>query len=290
MSSEIVFMEEGGFWNDLQGISSVDDHALFGRFEQDFVDDLLFSFPFHDQYEDHQKPPDFYKSNPNNILVSSSSIPIPNDFKLIPKLELEEAVSPQSDRTNTPPIVQSKRRNNRHKMVVQQVTAEGLSSDKWAWRKYGQKPIKGSPYPRSYYRCSSSKGCMARKQVERNPEDPKFYIITYTAEHSHTHPTRRSSLAGSTRNSKSSKLVLDDHPPAVITTAVPPSIEEEEDEESIIIRRVKEEMLVEDHFDDIDHQKIFHDILPASSSSDRVNDELLFPSLEDMERLFLDQL
>lgn len=22
-------------------------------------------------------------------------------------------------------------------------------SDSWAWRKYGQKPIKGSPYPRS---------------------------------------------------------------------------------------------------------------------------------------------
>ncbi|RWR89201.1 DNA-binding WRKY [Cinnamomum micranthum f. kanehirae] len=51
-------------------------------------------------------------------------------------------------------------------------------SDSWAWRKYGQKPIKGSPYPRGYYRCSSSKGCPARKQVERSRADPTMLVIT----------------------------------------------------------------------------------------------------------------
>ncbi|KAK4415897.1 WRKY transcription factor 22 [Sesamum alatum] len=65
--------------------------------------------------------------------------------------------------------------------------------------KYGQKPIKGSPYPRGYYRCSTSKGCMARKQVERNRSDPGMFIVTYTAEHNHPMPTHRNSLAGSTR-------------------------------------------------------------------------------------------
>ncbi|PWA91581.1 WRKY22 [Artemisia annua] len=83
---------------------------------------------------------------------------------------------------------------------VCQVPAEGLSSDVWSWRKYGQKPIKGSPYPRGYYRCSTSKGCLARKQVERNRSDPDMFIVTYTGEHSHPIPTHRNSLAGSTRN------------------------------------------------------------------------------------------
>ncbi|KAM6548756.1 hypothetical protein CsatB_020432 [Cannabis sativa] len=63
-------------------------------------------------------------------------------------------------------------------------------SDSWAWRKYGQKPIKGSPYPRGYYRCSSSKGCPARKQVERSRVDPTKLIITYACDHNHPIPTK----------------------------------------------------------------------------------------------------
>ncbi|XP_050368134.1 probable WRKY transcription factor 65 isoform X2 [Argentina anserina] len=64
-------------------------------------------------------------------------------------------------------------------------------SDSWAWRKYGQKPIKGSPYPRGYYRCSSSKGCPARKQVERSRADPTMLMITYSSEHNHPWPASR---------------------------------------------------------------------------------------------------
>ncbi|KAJ3678736.1 hypothetical protein LUZ60_002539 [Juncus effusus] len=77
---------------------------------------------------------------------------------------------------------------------------EVVPSDLWAWRKYGQKPIKGSPYPRGYYRCSSSKGCLARKQVERSRTDPNMLVITYTSEHNHPWPTQRNALAGSTRS------------------------------------------------------------------------------------------
>ncbi|CAD6335154.1 unnamed protein product [Miscanthus lutarioriparius] len=76
---------------------------------------------------------------------------------------------------------------------------EVIPSDLWAWRKYGQKPIKGSPYPRGYYKCSSSKGCMARKQVERSRSDPNMLVITYTSEHNHPWPMQRNVLAGYSR-------------------------------------------------------------------------------------------
>ncbi|CAK9152631.1 unnamed protein product [Ilex paraguariensis] len=64
-------------------------------------------------------------------------------------------------------------------------------ADSWAWRKYGQKPIKGSPYPRGYYRCSSSKGCPARKQVERSHVDPTMLVVTYSCEHNHPWPAAK---------------------------------------------------------------------------------------------------
>lgn len=105
-----------------------------------------------------------------------------------------------------------KRRKNQAKKVVcipapaaanSRQTGEVVPSDLWAWRKYGQKPIKGSPYPRGYYRCSSSKGCSARKQVERSRTDPNMLVITYTSEHNHPWPTQRNALAGSTRSQPS---------------------------------------------------------------------------------------
>lgn len=38
---------------------------------------------------------------------------------------------------------------------------------------------------RGYYKCSSIRGCPARKHVERSMEDSTMLIVTYEGEHNH---------------------------------------------------------------------------------------------------------
>ncbi|XP_047057944.1 WRKY transcription factor 23-like [Lolium rigidum] len=66
--------------------------------------------------------------------------------------------------------------------------------DGYRWRKYGQKAVKNSPYPRSYYRCTTQK-CVVKKRVERSFQDPAVVITTYEGKHTHPIP---SALRGST--------------------------------------------------------------------------------------------
>ncbi|XP_075497804.1 putative WRKY transcription factor 49 [Primulina tabacum] len=59
-----------------------------------------------------------------------------------------------------------------------------MADDGYKWRKYGQKSIKNSPNPRSYYRCTNPR-CSVKKQVERSIDEPDTHIITYEGLHLH---------------------------------------------------------------------------------------------------------
>ncbi|XWS41447.1 hypothetical protein CRYUN_Cryun17cG0082700 [Craigia yunnanensis] len=57
--------------------------------------------------------------------------------------------------------------------------------DGYKWRKYGQKVVKNTQHPRSYYRCTQD-NCRVKKRVERLEEDPRMVITTYEGRHVHS--------------------------------------------------------------------------------------------------------
>nr|QFU81033.1 WRKY2 [Populus alba var. pyramidalis] len=70
------------------------------------------------------------------------------------------------------------------------------SEDGYNWRKYGQKQVKGSEYPRSYYKCTHP-NCSVKKKVERSHEGHITEII-YKGAHNHPKPPlNRRSATGS---------------------------------------------------------------------------------------------
>ncbi|ESR45202.1 WRKY transcription factor WRKY24 [Citrus sinensis] len=74
------------------------------------------------------------------------------------------------------------------------------SDDGYNWRKYGQKQVKGSENPRSYYKCTFP-SCPTKKKVERSL-DGQITEIVYKGSHNHPKPqsTRRSSSSSVNSN------------------------------------------------------------------------------------------
>ncbi|KAG6398128.1 hypothetical protein SASPL_139580 [Salvia splendens] len=177
-------------------------------------------------------------------------------------------------------------------------SGEIVPSDLWAWRKYGQKPIKGSPYPR----CSSSKGCLARKQVERSRTDPNMLVITYTSEHNHPWPTQRNALAGSTRSqpskaaaaAKTSPKPKDEQKETSTEAAAPSStnsaaVKEEVDQEFDNNNNNNQTMAAaeeEAEFDDGFSQQSYKPALPEFNQ----NEDSFFAGLGEIEGDSLDLL
>ncbi|KAJ3670780.1 hypothetical protein LUZ60_008206 [Juncus effusus] len=143
---------------------------------------------------------------PNSSMSSSSSEAVAGDdcskIDCAVKQEGDEEVKredcPQVEEGDKAKKV-NKPRNKGEKRQKQQRFAFMTKSevdhleDGYRWRKYGQKAVKNSPYPRSYYRCTTQK-CPVKKRVERSYQDPTMVITTYEGKHTHQTP---STLRGS---------------------------------------------------------------------------------------------
>lgn len=61
------------------------------------------------------------------------------------------------------------------------------SEDGYKWRKYGEKQVKGSENPRSYYKCTHP-NCSMKKKVERSLDGHIITEIVYKGSHNHPKP------------------------------------------------------------------------------------------------------
>lgn len=84
---------------------------------------------------------------------------------------------------------------NHSNQAGQTLREQRRSDDGYNWRKYGQKQVKGSENPRSYYKCTYP-NCPTKKKVERNLEG-QITEIRYKGKHNHPKPpsNRRSSAS-----------------------------------------------------------------------------------------------
>jgi hypothetical protein len=73
-----------------------------------------------------------------------------------------------------------------HKDTGPSVAADRSSEDGYNWRKYGQKIVKGSEFPRSYYKCTHP-NCEVKKIFER-AHDGHITEIVYKGTHDHPKP------------------------------------------------------------------------------------------------------
>ncbi|GFQ00303.1 probable WRKY transcription factor 2 [Phtheirospermum japonicum] len=102
-----------------------------------------------------------------------------------------QITEPPKTAENSPPL------DEPHEDDGDQRSGGGQSEDDgYNWRKYGQKQVKGSEYPRSYYKCTHP-NCPVKKKVERSYEGHITEII-YKGAHVHPKPppSRRSSSLG----------------------------------------------------------------------------------------------
>nr|WGV38255.1 WRKY [Loropetalum chinense var. rubrum]WGV38257.1 WRKY [Loropetalum chinense var. rubrum] len=73
---------------------------------------------------------------------------------------------------------------SRPRFAFQTRSADDILDDGYRWRKYGQKAVKNSNYPRYAYMCTHHT-CNVKKQVQRLSKDTSIVVTTYEGIHNH---------------------------------------------------------------------------------------------------------
>ncbi|KAJ9670904.1 hypothetical protein PVL29_027071 [Vitis rotundifolia] len=81
--------------------------------------------------------------------------------------------------------IKARRKVREPRFCFKTMSEVDVLDDGYKWRKYGQKVVKNTQHPRSYYRCTQD-NCRVKKRVERLAEDPRMVITTYEGRHIHS--------------------------------------------------------------------------------------------------------
>ncbi|KAJ8528883.1 hypothetical protein K7X08_030623 [Anisodus acutangulus] len=135
-------------------------------------------------------------NTPNNSSsISSSSTEAANDDQQTTKTVDQQADDNQDkNKKQLKPKKKKQKREREPRFAFMTKSEVDHLDDGFRWRKYGQKAVKNSPFPRSYYRCTTAT-CGVKKRVERSSEDPSIVVTTYEGTHTHPCPiTSRGSI------------------------------------------------------------------------------------------------
>ncbi|KAF7825473.1 putative WRKY transcription factor 33 isoform X2 [Senna tora] len=155
---------------------------------------------FNDKKEEQQEKsfsdfsfqtPSMFQSEPLKPEAWSEKTAAKSEYPLTQSFSSEMAPTrPPQTQTNLAP---ASGYNTNYTNLTQSAREQKKSEDGYNWRKYGQKQVKASENPRSYYKCTHPT-CSMKKKVERSL-DGQVTEIVYKGSHNHPKPqsTRRSS-------------------------------------------------------------------------------------------------
>ncbi|KAJ7973091.1 WRKY transcription factor [Quillaja saponaria] len=137
--------------------------------------------------------------NSSSISLASSEGGINDEqTKTTANQQVEDDEQQQNTKKHLKPKKTNQKKQREPRIAFMTKSKVDHLEDGYRWRKYGQKAVKNSSFPRSYYRCTSAP-CNVKKLIERSFNDPSIVVTTYEGQHTHPSPLvmpRRTNLAG----------------------------------------------------------------------------------------------
>ncbi|CAN4107083.1 unnamed protein product [Withania somnifera] len=183
-----------------------DDYTTTTTTSTSSIFDLLMMPPHHHEPQQHQQQPIInpiittstivqessisdqlinVPLTPNLSSVSSSSTEFSLDDYQQPKVRNQQDQDKNKEQLKPKKMNHKKEREPRFAFLTKSEVDH--LDDGFRWRKYGQKAVKNNPFPRSYYRCTTT-SCGVKKRVERSIQDPSVVVTTYEGTHIHPCP------------------------------------------------------------------------------------------------------